>query len=100
MKELYTLGRWSIHAEPETGGGINFWIKTPSTNRDFVSRGYIRTSWFRSSIRTAWNIVMKEVNKQHRLDSESLAGMEMARGIAENHLSESQIEDLLGSVLS
>lgn len=100
MKEIHTLGRWAISIEPNRTGGVDFYIQTPATNKVYVTSGWMRSTWSRQSIRKAWNKVMERVNKEHSMDSEALAGLAMATDIAENHLSEAQIEDLLGAVLS
>ena len=99
---LHTMGKWSIYIKPDCRhGSVDFHVGTSDEDRPtWVSEGWIREGWFRRSIRTAWNKAMKHMNKKHTKDLESEAGMEMATNIAENWLSDAQIEDLLEVVLA
>ena len=100
-KCLYTMGRWSIYMKPDYEvGSVDFYVDTSDNRPQWVSEGGIREGWFKRSIRSAWNIAMKNMNKKHARDLESQAGMEMATNIAENWLSEPQIEKLLEEVLA
>lgn len=98
---LYTMGNWSIYMKPDCGcGSVDFYVGKSENSNVRVSEGWIRDSWFRRSIRSAWNTAIKDVNKRHKKDLESEAGMEMAKNIAGNWLSDAQIEDLLEAVLA
>ena len=87
--------------KPDCGhGSVDFHVDTSDDRPEWVSEGWIREGWFRRSIRSAWDKAMKHANKKHKKDLESQAGMEMATNIAENWLSEPQIEKLLKEVLA
>lgn len=100
MKDLYTIGRWTIHAQADGGNGSVDFTISRGGGRIYIAEGFIRDSWFRRSIHKAFEKAVKEVNKRHKKDLESQAGMEVAENIAENWLSEPQIEKLLEEVLS
>lgn len=98
---LYTMGKWSIYVKPDCGhGSVDLYVDKSDYSPQWVSEGFIRDGWFRRSIRSAWNIAMKNVNRNHKKDLEAQAGMEMATNIADNWLSEPQIEKLLEEVLA
>ena len=99
-QHLYTIGKWKISARPESNdGSVLFSIGTEGCNPSYYVSGYIRDSWFKRSIRTAWDMALKYANKRHQLDNESEAAMDMVKDIAENHLSPVEVENLLKSVL-
>lgn len=100
-QHLYTIGKWKIFARPESeDGSVLFSIQTEGSNypSHYVS-GYIRDSWFKRSIRTAWDMALKYANKRHQLDNESEAAMDMVKDMVDNHLSPVEVENLLKSVL-
>ena len=101
MNCLYTIGRWKIFARPTADdGSVQFLVEMEGCNPSYYVSGYIRDSWFKRSIRTAWNMAIKDANNRHKLDSESEAGMAIAIDIADNFLSNDQVENLLESVLA
>ena len=104
-KKMYTIGNWSIYIKSSpVDGSIVFKVHdcrdTNGFYPEFVSRGFVKETWTKKGIRSAWDIAIKRVNKQHQFDLEAASGMEMATSIAENFLSDAQIDDLLEAVLT